>query len=175
MDHAGANGGATGDRHLPAIVEAVRAIGISVRYGTVPDGPFLHGVLIDRGALLVDEDRLQFPGDVLHEAGHIAMLPPAERPQVIGTLPADGGQEMATLAWSYAMAIAFGLPLEVVFHDRFKAGGRWLRDAFSTGQCLGTPLLQCWGMTRIPGAPSHFDHLPLFPQMAKWLRDGDGW
>lgn len=160
---------------LARVVAAIEAIGIPVRSAALEDGLMLPGVKIDRGCLLVDEARLLYPGDVLHEAGHIAMLPPSERARIVGTLPEDGGQETAALAWSYGLAVAFDLPLEVVFHDAFKAGGPWLREVFPAGGLLGTPLLQAWDMTRIPDAPPGFEHLPLFPKMAKWLRDQDGW
>ena len=73
----------------------------------------------------------------------------------------------------YAMAVAFALPLEVVFHDAFKAGGPWLRQTFTAGHLLGVPLLQCWDMTRAPESPPGFDHLPAFPVMARWLREID--
>jgi hypothetical protein len=159
---------------LARIVAAIQTIGIPVRSGVLEDDLMLPGVRIDRGALVVDEDRLLYPGDVLHEAGHIAVLPPSERARIIGTLPDEGGQEMAALAWSYAMAAAFDLPLEMVFHDAFKAGGPWLRETFSSGESFGAPLLQLWCMTRVPIAPPGFEHLPLFPKMAKWLRDQDG-
>ena len=158
--------------HLAPIVAAIRAVGIPVRRGAVT-GNLLPGVMIDRGALVIDEGSLRFPGDVLHEAGHIAVLSPGERMQVAGTLPAEGGQEMAALAWSYAMAVAFAPPLEVVFHDQFKAGGPWLRETFTAGHWLGAPLLQCWDMTRAPNSPPGFEHLPVFPAMARWLRAVD--
>ncbi|WP_189987649.1 hypothetical protein [Thalassobaculum fulvum] len=159
------------DPRLREIADAVSAVGIPVRRGAVPDDLLLPGVLIDRGTLLVDEARLLFPGDVLHEAGHVAVLPPSERERTVGLLPADGGQEMAALAWSYAAAVAFSLPLDVVFHDKFKAGGRWLRESFTAGVPFGVPLLQWWEMTRLPDAPPAFDHLTPFPAMTRWLRD----
>lgn len=158
--------------HLAPIVAAIRTIGIPVRHGAVA-GNMLPGVMIDRGALVVDEVELRFAGDVLHEAGHIAVLSPQDRIRVAGTLPKEGGEEMAALAWSYAMAVAFALPLEVVFHDAFKAGGPWLRQTFTAGHALGVPLLQCWDMTRAPDSPPGFDHLPEFPAMSRWLREID--
>lgn len=157
---------------LEPIVAAIRAVGIPVRRGAVA-GNLLPGVMIDRGALVVDEETLLFPGDVLHEAGHVAVLSPEDRGRVAGTLPKEGGEEMAALAWSYAMAVAFALPLEVVFHDAFKAGGPWLRRTFAEGHMIGVPLLQIWDMTRVPDSGPGFEHLPAFPRMARWLRPYD--
>ena len=43
-------------------------------------------------------------GDLLHEAGHIAMSPPSKRDVMGGTLDEELGVqlEMAAIAWSYA-------------------------------------------------------------------------
>ena len=49
------------------------------------------------GALLVDEERLLYPGDVLHEAGHIPVASPQERSRE--TLKPRGGGEIAAIAW----------------------------------------------------------------------------
>jgi hypothetical protein len=160
---------------LARVVTSIQAVGIPVRSVELGDDVMLPGVKIDRGTLMVDERRLLYPGDVVHEAGHIAVMSPTERAGIVGTLPDDGGQEIAALAWSYGFAVAFKLPLEVVFHDAFKAGGPWLREVFQSGGDIGAPMLQVWDMTRVPNAPPGFEHLPLFPEMAKWLRDRDGW
>ena len=77
---------------------------------------------------------------------------------------------MAALAWSYALARTFHLPLEIVFHDAFKAGGPWLREMFASGGELGVPLLQFWNMTRSPIASAGLGKLSAFPEMTKWLR-----
>lgn len=162
---------ATHSEYLPAIVAAVETVGIPVQWGPVTDGLLLPGIWIENAGLTIDTDRLLFAGDVLHEAGHLAVMAPGDRAAARGTLPEDGGQEIAALTWSYAMALEFDLPLDVVFHDAFKANGPWLRKTFSEGCILGQPLLQYWQMTRMAGAEPHFDGLPAFPKMGKWLRD----
>lgn len=156
---------------LAQIANSLKEIGIPARAARLGNDDQLPGVRIVRGGLLVDERKLLFPGDVVHEAGHIAVLPPEDRAQIEGILPSDPGQEMSALAWSYALATNFGLPLEMVFHDAFKAGGPWLREMFTSGAELGVPLLQYWNMTRSRSAPAGFDDLPTFPEMAQWLRD----
>ena len=97
-------------------------------------------------------------------------MPPQDRATLCGTLPNEYGLEMAAVAWSYAMALRFDLPLGLVFHDGFKAGGPWLRELFGTGNSVGVPLLQLWDMCRLEHAPAGFEHLPVFPEMARWLR-----
>ena len=77
----------------------VRGIGIDVRAADLPDGTFLPGLDIRDGAILVDESKLAYPGDLLHEAGHLAVTDPAERNAP--ALTPTAGDEMATLAWSY--------------------------------------------------------------------------
>ena len=57
----------------------------------LPDACFLPGVRVDRGRLLVDEARLLYPGDLLHEAGHVAIMPAAERREREGDVGADLG------------------------------------------------------------------------------------
>lgn len=159
------------DPMMIRVVAAIEAVGLTVAPGPVPEETVLPGIRIEPGRLVVDEPRTPYPGDVLHEAGHLAVLPPADRVRADGRLPPDGGQEMAALAWSYAMAVRFDLPLEVVFHDAFKADGPWLRRTFTGGTELGVPLLQLWEMTRQARAPAGFEHLPQFPEMARWLRE----
>src|SRR5256885_17149077 len=93
----------------------VRGIGIDVR-ATALDGPtFFPGVDIQYGARLIDEARLAHPADILHEAGHIAVSDPAVRHAY--RLDPHGGEEMATLAWSYAAAVHLGVPINVLFHE----------------------------------------------------------
>jgi hypothetical protein len=160
------------DPMIQRVADAVEAIGLKVRPGEVPDGSvLLPGLRVEDGGILVDETKAPYPGDLLHEAGHLAVMPPEARTTLSGTLPTDGGLEMAALAWSYAMAVRFELPLDMVFHDAFKSGGPWLRELFGSGQSVGVPLLQLWDMCRAEGASDGFAHLPLFPNMAKWLRD----
>jgi len=159
------------DPVLARIVATVERIGIAVTLGPVPAG-FLPGVEIRDGGLVVDVERLAHPGDVLHEAAHIAVMAPDARAACTGgALDSDPGEEMACHAWCYAAAKAFDLSLETVFHDAYRGGGPWLRETFEAGGLLGQPLLQAWDMTRLAQAPDGFDHLPLYPAMAKWLRE----
>ena len=56
----------------------------------VEDVAFLPGIRLEQGALLVDESQLTYPGDLLHEAGHIAMTPPELRPSLSGAITVPG-------------------------------------------------------------------------------------
>ena len=143
----------------------VRSIGLEVREARLRQPTFLPGLLLEAGALVVDRRRLLYPGDILHEAGHLAVSPAAERPTVGGNVtennPAKEGEEMAVLAWSFAAARALHLPATTVFHpDGYKGQSEWLVQQFEQGQYIGLPLLVWMGLTTTA----------TFPRMERWLR-----
>ncbi len=63
------------------LVDFLNAIGISTREGAVPSDSFLPGLRIVDGGLIYDRAALRWPGDLLHEAGHIATAAAAQRPR----------------------------------------------------------------------------------------------
>src|ERR1051325_9585502 len=130
----------------------VREIGIEVRAETL-DGPtFFPGVDIQHGAILIDEARLKHPADILHEAGHIAVSDPQVRHAF--RLSPNGGEEMATLAWSYAAALHLGVPIDVLFHEEQHNGNsQMLIENFTAGRYIGLPLLQWFGVAGGPPPP----------------------
>lgn len=149
-------------------------IGIDVRRGELPEGTFLPGVQVEAGGLVVDEARLAHPGDLLHEAGHLAVMTSAERATAGADLAAGPGEEMAAIAWSYAACVHLGLDAAVVFHDAgYKGEGAALRENFAAGRYLGVPLLQWYGLTREraaeAGAAGTSD--AVYPRMGRWLRE----
>ncbi|MBD3728791.1 MAG: hypothetical protein IE933_03720 [Sphingomonadales bacterium] len=133
------------------------------------EAQLLDGLAIVGGRLLVDPATPVWPGDLLHEGGHIAVCDPSARP-ALGPIEADGGDEMASLAWSYAAALACGLPVEQLFHSGgYRGDGPWLAETFSAGHYIGAPLLGFFGMTAPDGAGPDCNQ-PRFPQMRHWLR-----
>ncbi|WP_245882572.1 hypothetical protein [Hymenobacter chitinivorans] len=152
---------------IDPLLTFVRAIGLEVREASLEgQQTFLPGLLIDRGTLVVDRQRLLFPGDILHEAGHIAVTPAAERHLVTANItenkPEKEGDELAVLIWTYAAARALNLPPEVVFHPHgYKSQSAWLIEHFSTGGTMGLPLLIWMGLTTAA----------TFPVMSRWLRE----
>jgi hypothetical protein len=148
------------------IATFVRDIGIDIEAATLPDGTLLPGLEIRGGVVRVDPERLLYPGDILHEAGHVAVTDPATRnsPEFSST----GGEEMAAIAWSYAAAVALGLAPDIVFHaDGYKGGAAALVENFTAGRYIGVPLLQCWGMTV---EPRKAQGVMPYPHMLRWLR-----
>ena len=53
----------------------LNGVGIGVLARRTGGGCFLPGILVEGGRLLVDEAELRYPGDLLHEAGHLAVAP----------------------------------------------------------------------------------------------------
>ena len=136
-------------------------IGLLVCLGGVPSQTFLPGIHIARGVMVVDEAKLTYPGDLLHEAGHLAVTPAAQRNSLDGDSGENGGEEMAAIAWSYAAAVHLGLPPDVVFHDAgYRGGSRSLIENFGAGRYIGVPFLKWIGLTS-----------DAYPEMTRWLRD----
>jgi hypothetical protein len=148
----------------------VGELGIDVRKVAL-DGPtFLPGLDIRRGSLLVDEGKLIYPGDILHEAGHIAVADPAQRKQE--KLSPNLGDEMAAMAWSYAAAVHLRIDPTLVFHaGGYHGGGPSYAAQFAAGQNVGVPLLQLYDMTveRRLATPV----MQPFPHMLRWIRESE--
>lgn len=123
---------------LEPIVTFLRDIGFDVEFGAGAHNGFLPGVNIHAGVIHVDPDTLVGPGDLLHEAGHMAVLPKRFRSGLGSDLDADmhrlieeevgpgmpvdpilavpkqQGEFMAQ-AWSYAAALHIGVPPACIF------------------------------------------------------------
>lgn len=131
---------------------------------------FLPGILIRNGELVVDRNKLQYPGDVLHEAGHLAVMPPRIRKTMNGDIGSDDihrAGELGAIAWSYAVCVHLGLDPRVVFHEHgYKGGGAHWAELYSKGSDMGVPLLEWQEMTDKKGAPGS-EH--YYPAMRSWL------
>jgi hypothetical protein len=162
--------------HLPAILAFLAEVGIDVRETALEGTTFLPGIAIRDGALLFDRQRLQWPGDLLHEAGHLAVLPAALRPQAQDDLQeedlqAEHAGELEALAWAYAAAARIGIPIDVVVHEGgYKGQAASLLLMYSVGIHPGLRGLCETGMTHAPGFISR-EGSPPYPHMLKWLRD----
>ena len=114
-------------------------IGIEVKKEIIEESTFLPAILIDKGELIIDEEKLLYEGDILHEAGHIATLEPKKRIEVYNDVSKIPGDELVTLAWPYAAATYLKIDPEIVFHDKgYKGDSRWLVEHFSTGGDMGS-------------------------------------
>ena len=157
------------------IISFVREIGISLQYGAVDDDTFLPGIDVSEGSLIVDQSRLRYPGDLLHEAGHLAVTPAAFRPQLSGKVEAPHGNpneiEAAAICWSYAACLHLRLDPRVVFHEQgYHGRSESLLLNFDLGVFPGLPELVSAQMA-LTEVEARSLGLAPFPSMQKWLRD----
>jgi hypothetical protein len=116
----------------------------------------------------VDRAQLVAAGDVLHEAGHLAVMTPLERGAADGSISASPAEEMMAIAWSYAAGRHLALAASVVFHEGgYRGGSQALIDNFSHGRYIGVPMLQWIGMAVDPHCGGSEDP---YPHMLRWLR-----
>jgi hypothetical protein len=151
------------------IVAFLTKIGIPVVVEPLAVDTLLPAMTVRDGALVIDPARLEWPGDLLHEAGHIAVTDPALRP-TLNEVPSDAAEEMAAIAWSYAAAVELGLDASLVFHEAgYRGRGPALAEGFTAGRYVGVPMLDWFGMT-IEGRRAARGGLPAYPHMQRWLR-----
>jgi hypothetical protein len=160
------------DPRLSRMAAFLGSIGIEMRAGAINVPTLFPGSLISGGSLVVDESILVAPGDALHEAAHIALAPPSRRITDAGMLDAaDGGEEMTTIAWSWAALLELDLEPEDVFHGTAYKGGDSsnIIDCARRGIYIGFPLLQTWQMA-FDEENAALRGVKPFPHMVKWLR-----
>lgn len=186
---------------LEPIVAFLRGIGMQVEYGEGGRDGFLPGVNIRAGALHVDPETLKGPGDLLHEAGHIIVMPRQYWPLLnrnvqtdIDTILADQTArdgtadpiltraarqgEFMSQAWSYAVVQHLGLPQECLFfpgsyqYDKFE-GTHPMQAWIEQGTHFGLINLAQAGFTGYAGMFAYMGNngLAPFPQMARWTLD----
>lgn len=154
---------------IEQILKFFDEIGLSYTKADIGEHSFLPGLKIYQGALQIDLNHLKYPGDLLHEAGHIAVTPANLRDQLTGDMKFLGhtaAEETAAIAWSYAACKYIQLKPSIVFHpDGYKGASQNLIKAFEEGGGFGFPLLHYWGMCEQIGTPEGY------PIMHKWFRN----
>ena len=163
------------DEYLAICISFLNEIGIETKFEKLDEPCFLPGLSIRNGSIILDKEALSYPGDILHEAGHIANVPAAERESLTASAIEKREQreaeEMMAIAWSYAACVHLGLDPYVVFHDEgYKGGGSYIADNFNNKNYFGLPMLQWKGMAADDkNAP--FLNVAPYPFMIKWLVD----
>jgi hypothetical protein len=165
----------TEPENLQRILAFLDQIGIAVHDTELSDDTFLPGLTLGPDCIYVDYQRLKYPGDLLHEAGHLCVTTPEQR-RNIGTerlelpWPTDG-EEIAAVLWSYAAALHVGLEPEVVFHPHgYKNESEWIVRNFREGNYIGLPFLEWAGLALGPQRAETEGKLP-FPFMINWKRN----
>lgn len=159
---------------LNKCIDFLAEIGIHVFYRKLEGPCFLPGLSIENGAIFIDKDALKYPGDILHEAGHIATVPGSERSTLNGNTIDKRlnreAEEMMAIAWSYAACIHLDIDPAFVFHDDgYKGGGSYIVENFNDKKYFGLPMLQWTGMAVDDKKATKMQ--PAYPAMIKWLRD----
>ncbi|SRR6266446_7316348 len=157
------------------IADFLKEIGIEVCSVNLDVPTFQPGILVENGIILADESKLTYPGDLLHEAGHLAMASASLRPSLSGevTIPNVRMEtvEIQTIAWSYAAMVHLGLDPKVVFHEGgYGVESERLLFNFSNGVYIGLNGLVDAGLTAIGKVATEMG-VPEYPHMLKWLRD----
>lgn len=163
------------EQALESCITFLNSLGIKTIKEKLPPGCFLPGLSIKEGSIIIDMETLKFPGDILHEAGHIAVIPAAERATLneitIGQRENRHAEEMMAIAWSYAACVHIGLDPYFVFHDKgYKGGGSYIADNFSEKRYFGLPMLQWKGMAADEKNATILKVQP-YPNMIKWMLD----
>lgn len=157
------------------MVDFIREIGIEVVEKNLEEETFIPGIYIEKGKLLVDEQKLLYPGDLLHEAAHIAMVPSRLRCYAsgnVGQIEAIGNSyEIEAIAWSWAAVVALGIDPEILFHNKgYKGLARGLLFNFQMGVYIGIKGIEDAEMAYSNNKAAELGGEP-FPIMQKWLRD----
>jgi len=159
---------------IKKVLEFLNEIGIDVIEKEL-DTSFLPGLSLGPNCIYIDYDQLLYPGDILHEAGHLAVTTSAERNKA-GTSEMSPkwptqAEEIAAILWSFAAANHLQLPLDFVFHPNgYKGASDWFISNFSDKNYIGLPFLEWIGLT-LSNDRALKEDKEAFPIMQKWLRD----
>ena len=153
------------------IVNFLIEIGLEVTKAHLHQQTFLPGISVDHGVILIDESRLLYPGDLLHEAGHLAVIPSHKRKQTQDNVSKKASEEMMAIAWSYAALVHLELEPSVVFHEGgYRGWSEALIENFTQGRYIGVPMLQWIGITVEERRGKETGTRP-YPNMIKWMLD----
>jgi hypothetical protein len=157
------------NKEFDKILFFLEEIGIAFQLEKISEHSFLPGLKLCEGSLIIDKEQLKYVGDILHEAGHLACMPPEIRKKMNGDLEDTDlhrGGEMMAMAWSYAACIHLDIDPHIVFHeDGYKGDGKNIVQNFRNGKYLGIPLLVWCGMC------NKEDEIHVsngFPSMLSW-------
>jgi len=156
---------------IKRMLDFINSIGLEYNFETIETNTFLPGLNFREGVLIIDRDKLLYPGDILHEAGHLACMPPDIRKTMTGGLENNNinqGGELMAIAWSYAACLNLGIDATVVFHEYgYKDAGSSIVANFDQGNYFGVPMLEWCGMCYTAATARRLNVQP-FPKMISW-------
>ena len=176
---------------LEKMIRFLSGIGITVQQESNVNG-FIPGVDIRKGAVLAfNAAQMEGVGDLLHEAGHLAVIPSMFRGEVFGDIDAAlmeasseyvkthpimipgtyeedpviraliQASEQEAIAWSYAAALEIGIEPTVVFHPKSFGGD-------NEEVLLGLQIKQHAGINGMSAA--RMTTRQMFPKMIRWMQ-----
>lgn len=181
--------------NLEKTINFLNEIGLECEIEPGANG-FLSTVRIERGKLFVDPSALA--ADILHEAGHLAVLPGRFRSIVgkdIGKIQTlifktvdfenpDEGEARAALqcgdqeatAWAWAAGKKIGLDDQSIIDGASYAGeGKNIRIMLSTNRYMGINGLAAAKFCVVPpGYLGKHLNLPTYPELKMWLQSDFG-
>lgn len=178
---------------LDRTIGFIRHIGLDVVEGRPNDEPAFNPdsyVWMHQGTLYVDRAKSHY-GDLLHEAGHLAVLPSFARERATGDVDESCGPlirvwmeengdkllqwpedpiaraciqcgDHEAIAWSYAAAVAIGVEPYACFENGFPD------EEARTSAWMGCQMKQFMGINGLR-AGGFFQRVKDYPQMEKWL------
>jgi hypothetical protein len=159
---------------LERILAFLERIGVAAREQAIDEPTFLPGIRVTGGVLVFDRTRLDWPGDLLHEAAHVALTSAARRPALDDALdaePPDAIGEVEAIAWSFAAATHLDVPLDQLFHaGGYRGHSQGLALAYSLGVYHGASGLAALGLCAV-GVQAQSLGVRAYPHMLCWLRD----
>jgi hypothetical protein len=157
------------------ILHFLEKIGIQIIEKELDPTTFLPGLTLGSNCIYVDFDKLKYPGDLLHEAGHLAVTDGESRKIIESNITNNEwptqGEEIAAILWSYAALSHLNLDPSFVFHpDGYKGNSEWFISNFTNGNYIGLPFLE-WAGLALGNNRAHSEGKEAFPVMQKWIRD----
>ena len=178
------------------ILVFLKKIGLDVLVQPGASG-FVKGVHIVNGALHVDT-AVATPSNILHEAGHIAIVPVKYRDTISNDISAGVSMMLEDIAsrdihpdhplyraamqcgdteataWAYAAGIHLGLDPEVIIEDRdYNGDGANVRFMVGNGHYFGVHGLAHAGFCSLNTRSEKLTGLPSYPKLSMWLQNAE--
>lgn len=157
------------------VLDFLKKIGIQIIEKKLDSTTFLPGLALGSNCIYVDFDNLKYPGDLLHEAGHLAVTDGETRKNInsndANTEWPTQGEEIAAILWSYAALTHLNLNPSFVFHSNgYKGNSDWFISNFTNANYIGLPFLE-WAGLALGENKAQKEGKEAFPVMQKWIRD----